>query len=42
MKENDLMEVFDALIQKDDVGRLTFLETPFDAREQFCKPKGMI
>lgn len=42
MKENDFMEIFDTLIQKDAAGRLTFLEIPFDAREKFCKPKGTI
>ena len=33
------MELFEALIQKDDAGRLTFFEIPFHARERFCKPK---
>lgn len=36
------MEKFDAPIQKDTAGRLTFIEIPFDARERFCKPKGTI
>lgn len=36
------METFDALIKKDATSRLTFLEIPFDARQQFCKPKGTI
>lgn len=36
------MEQFEAIIQKDDAGRLTFFEIPFHARERFCKPKGTI
>lgn len=36
------MEIFDALIQKDNAGRLTFFEIPFDARKRFRKPKGTI
>lgn len=36
------MEQFEALIQKDDAGRLTFFEIPFHARERFCQPKGTI
>lgn len=36
------MEIFEALIQKDNAGRLTFFEIPFHARERFCKPKGTI
>ena len=36
------MEQFDALIKKDDSGRLTIVEVPFDARTVFNKPKGTI
>lgn len=36
------MEIFEAPIQKDDTGRRTFLEIPFNARERFCIPKGTI
>lgn len=36
------MERFDALIKKDDSGRLTVVEIPFNAREVFCKSKGTI
>lgn len=36
------MEQFEALIQKDDSGRLTIVHIPFDARTAFCKPKGTI
>lgn len=36
------MEIFDAPIQKDDAGRLTILEIPFNARERFHKPKGTV
>lgn len=36
------MEIFDALIQKDNAGRLIFFEIPFDARKRFCKSKGTI
>jgi len=36
------MELFESPIYKDDIGRRTFLEIPFDARERFCKPKGTI
>lgn len=36
------MEIFDALIQKDNADRLTFFEIPFDARKRFRKPKGTI
>ena len=40
--EGEIMEIFESPIYKDDIGRRTFLEIPFDAREQFCKPKGTI
>lgn len=33
------MEIFEALIQKDNAGRLTFFEIPFHAKERFCKLK---
>lgn len=33
------MEQFDALIKKDDSGRLTIVEVPFDARTVFNKPR---
>lgn len=36
------METFDVSIQKDNTGRMTFFEIPFDAREKFCKPKGTL
>lgn len=36
------METFEALIQKENAGRLTFFEIPFNAKERFCKPKGTI
>ena len=36
------MEIFESPIHKDDIGRRTFLEIPFDARVRFCKPKGTI
>ena len=36
------MEIFEASIYRDDAGRRTFLEIPFNARERFCKPKGTI
>jgi len=40
--EGEIMEIFESSIYKDDIGRRTFLEIPFDARERFCKPKGTI
>lgn len=40
--ERKIMEIFEALIQKDGAGRLTFFEIPFNAKERFCKPKGAI
>lgn len=36
------MERFVAQIKKDDAGRLTIVEIPFNAREVFCKSKGTI
>ena len=36
------MEQFEALVKKDDAGRLTILELPFDARAAFGKPRGTI
>lgn len=36
------METFDVSILKDNTGRMTFFEIPFDARERFCKPKGTL
>lgn len=36
------METFDVSILKDNTGRMTFFEIPFDAREKFCKPKGTL
>lgn len=41
-EERIKMETFDAPIQKDDAGRLTFFQIPFNAKERFCKPKGTI
>lgn len=36
------METFDASIQKDNAGRMTFFEIPFNAKERFSKSKGTI
>lgn len=36
------MEIFDALIKKDDSGRLAILEIPFNAKERFHKTKGSV
>lgn len=36
------MQIFEAEIKKEERGRLTFVELPFNAKELFCKPKGAI
>lgn len=36
------METFHAQIKKDDAGRLTIVEIPFNAKARFCKSKGSI
>ena len=36
------MEIFQAEIKKDESGRLTVIELPFNAKEVFCKSKGTI
>lgn len=36
------MEIFDVLIKKDESGRLTTFEIPFNAKERFGKSKGTI
>ncbi len=36
------MEIFETEIRKDESGRLTFIELPFNAKEVFCKSKGTI
>ena len=36
------MQTFEAEITKEENGRITFIEIPFDAREVFSIPKGTI
>lgn len=36
------MQEFESTIQKDDSGRLTFIELPFNAKKVFNMPKGSI